>query len=52
MSTRAETRAVNGEPPVIARELALEVAVLIGRETLAPLLDARQAAAILNVPAS
>lgn len=35
-----------------ARELAREVATLIGRETIIPLLDARQAAAILNVPAS
>jgi excisionase family DNA binding protein len=52
MSTSADTRAVNDESPLAARELALEVAALIGRETLAPLLDARQAAAILNVPAS
>lgn len=52
MSTRADTGAAGGTPPVAARELALEVAALIGRETLPPLLDARQAAAILNVPAS
>ncbi len=51
MSTRADTAAAD-VPLVAARELALEVAALIGRETLSPLLDARQAAAILNVPAS
>ncbi|HEX5307631.1 MAG TPA: helix-turn-helix domain-containing protein [Solirubrobacteraceae bacterium] len=38
--------------PSGARELAREVAALIGRESMSPLLDARQAAAILNVPAS
>jgi excisionase family DNA binding protein len=52
MSTRADTSAAGGVSPVAARELAVEVAALIGRETLPPLLDARQAAAILNVPAS
>lgn len=51
MSTRADMGAAR-TPLVGARELALEVAALIGRETLAPLLDARQAAVILNVPAS
>jgi excisionase family DNA binding protein len=39
-------------PSLAVRELAREVAALIGRETFSPLLDARQAAAILNVPAS
>jgi excisionase family DNA binding protein len=51
MSARADTGAARAAQ-VGARELALEVAALIGRETLAPLLDARQAAVILNVPAS
>ena len=51
MSTHADRGAASADH-VGARELALEVAGLIGRETLAPLLDARQAAAILNVPAS
>ncbi len=50
MSTHADRGARADH--VGARELALEVAGLIGRETLAPLLDARQASAILNVPAS
>jgi hypothetical protein len=50
MSTHADTGATRADD-VGARELALEVAGLIGRETLAPLLDARQAAVILNVPA-
>ncbi|MFZ1926911.1 MAG: helix-turn-helix domain-containing protein [Solirubrobacteraceae bacterium] len=45
-------RGAAGADHVGASELALEVASLIGRETHAPLLDARQAAAILNVPAS
>jgi excisionase family DNA binding protein len=51
MSARADTGAA-GASLVAAHELALEVAGLIGRETLAPLLDARQAASILNVPSS
>ncbi|MFZ2113893.1 MAG: helix-turn-helix domain-containing protein [Solirubrobacteraceae bacterium] len=51
MSKHADTGAAR-PAHVGAHELALEVAALIGRETLAPLLDARQAAAILNVPAS
>lgn len=51
MSTHADTGAARADH-VGARELALEVAKLIGRETLASLLDARQAAAILNVPPS
>ena len=51
MSTHADRGAARADH-VGAREMALEVAGLIGRETLVPLLDARQAAAILNVPAS
>ena len=51
MSTRVDTGAA-GVHQVAARELALEVAALIGRETFSPLLDARQAAVILNVPPS
>jgi excisionase family DNA binding protein len=51
MSTHADRGAARADH-VGARELALEVAGLIGRETLTPLLDARQAAVILNVPAS
>jgi excisionase family DNA binding protein len=51
MSTYPDRGATRADD-VGARELALEVASLIGRETLGPLLDARQAAAILNVPAS
>jgi excisionase family DNA binding protein len=34
------------------RSLAGELASLIGRETVRPLLDAREAAAVLNVPSS
>lgn len=51
MSTRADSGAA-GVPLIAARELALEVAALISRETLPPFLDARQASTILNVPAS
>ncbi len=35
-----------------ARAVAIELAALIGQQTIAPLLDADQAAVLLNVPAS
>lgn len=39
-------------PTVDARVLATELAALIGQHTVTPLLDARQAAALMNVPPS
>jgi excisionase family DNA binding protein len=54
VSTRTDTlgETHNAASPLAARELAAEIAALIGRETPTPLLDARQAAEILNVPSS
>jgi excisionase family DNA binding protein len=54
VSTRTEPvgGADGAASPLAARELAAEIAALIGRETPSPLLDARQAAETLNVPSS
>lgn len=41
-----------GEPLPDVRHLAVELAGLLGRETMPPLLDSGQAAEILNVPKS
>jgi excisionase family DNA binding protein len=41
-----------GEPLPDVRRLAVELAGLLGRETMPPLLDSGQAAEILNVPKS
>lgn len=49
VSARAD---IDTTPSPVAHELAMEIAALIGRETVSPLLNAREAATILNVPAS
>jgi len=46
------SRPTAGVPELDARGLAAELAALIGEQTICPLLDADQVAALLNVPAS